>query len=272
MGQLAVSADPSFAYPGGLLVVRLRRSLGTSYAILDGKRVPFLDGPHGPLALVPIPVTVPAGPATLGIEILTRRGGRQRVPMDVPIVERSYQPRSVAIPEAKRALTTQPGSVADGRRLLLLLRTVTPQLLGGAPFQPPVAAPATASFGARETPMLGVSVDWMIDGLYGEYHRGVDYDVPAGTVALAPAAGTVLLAAPLALSGQTLVIDHGLGVVSALFHLSRLDVHEGDHVEARTPIGLTGDTGLTAAPHLHWAVYVHGSAVDPAIFERLREL
>ena len=107
-----------------------------------------------------------------------------------------------------------------------------------------------------------------MDGVYGEYHRGRDFDVPLGTVVQAPAAATVVFAGPLLLSGQTLVLDHGQGVVSALFHLSRLEVRTGDSVAAGTTLGLSGDSGAAASPHLHWGVYLHGVAVDPALFER----
>jgi murein DD-endopeptidase MepM/ murein hydrolase activator NlpD len=79
----------------------------------------------------------------------------------------------------------------------------------------------------------------------------------------------VVLAAPQILTGNTLVLDHGQGVLSVFFHLSRIDVKEGEGVESRSPVGLSGDSGIAAAPHLHWAVYVHGVAVDPRVMERL---
>src|SRR6266511_1607332 len=85
----------------------------------------------------------------------------------------------------------------------------------------------------------------------------------------APAAGTVLFAGPLTLSGQTLVIDHGQGVVSALFHLSRIDLRTGDRVEPRAIVGLSGDSGIAPTPLLQWRTYVHGVAVDPSVLQQL---
>ena len=85
---------------------------------------------------------------------------------------------------------------------------------------------------------------------------------------MAPAAGTVLFAGPLALSGQTLVLDHGQGVISALFHLYRIDVRTGDRVESRATVGLSGETGLATSPQLQWRVYIHGVAVDPRALEK----
>ena len=133
-----------------------------------------------------------------------------------------------------------------------------------------LAAPA-ASFGLAEAWPEGLALDLMTDAIHGEYHRGLDYPAGGGTIALAPAAGTVVLAGPLTLTGQTLVIDHGQGVVSAFYHLGRIDLKEGDAVAARAPIGLVGDTGIAAEPHLHWGVYVNGVAVDPSVLLALPE-
>jgi murein DD-endopeptidase MepM/ murein hydrolase activator NlpD len=75
----------------------------------------------------------------------------------------------------------------------------------------------------------------------------------------------VLFAGPLSLSGATVVIDHGQGVVSVLQHLSRVDVRAGDAVAGAAVVGLSGDTGLAPEPMLQWRVYLHGVAVDPNV-------
>jgi len=79
----------------------------------------------------------------------------------------------------------------------------------------------------------------------------------------------VLFTGNMTLTGKTLVLDHGQGVVSALFYLYRIDVREGDRVESRATVGLSGDTGLAATPQVQWRVYVHGVAVDPRALDRL---
>ncbi len=270
VGQLTLVADPSFAFPGGLLVVHLKRSLGTTFAILNGRRAPFLDTPKGPRALVPIPVGTPPGPATLGIELWARRG-RQRIAVDVTIAPRTYGRRTVVIPEAKRELVKRHEAVIDGRRLLMALRSATTEALWSGPFTPPMTTAPSAVFGDAETFVGGSPVDQTTDAIFGEYHRGLDYDVPGGTAVLAPAAGVVTFAGPLTLSGQTVVLDHGQGVVSVLFYLSRIEVHESDHVAARAPIGLSGDSGIAPNPLVRWAVYVHGVPVDPSVILRLAD-
>lgn len=99
------------------------------------------------------------------------------------------------------------------------------------------------------------------------YHRGVDYAAPTGTPVMAPAAGQIRLIGRVAdgfeLHGNTIGIDHGQGVLSIFIHLSRIDVQEGDFVQAGQTVGAIGSTGVATGPHLHWGFYVNGVAVDP---------
>lgn len=270
VGSVTFRVDMRFAYPGGLMVARLssRGSIGTAYAILDGQRCPFFPAPGGLRAFVPVSVQTPPGSTTLGIEIMARRG-RQRIPLDVVVETRGYPSVSVVVPEEKRSLLAEPTASRDGRRLLAALRHETPDPWPG-PFEQPVTG-AGAGFGSITSYVGGQQVENLIDSLYGDQHRGLDFPAAVGTLVLAPAAGTVLLAEHLTLSGETLVLDHGQGVVSVLYHLSRLDVRPGDRVAGRAPIALSGDTGVAAEPHLHWGVFVHGVAVDPLVFGLLGE-
>jgi hypothetical protein len=273
-GPLQVRVDETLAYPGGLFVVEAssRRRLGNVVAVLDGRRCPMFPWRKGLRALVPVPSTLPPGHYTLGVEA---RGGRyrRRVPVPVVVAARDYPRRSVVIPEIKRTLLYAPRAVRDGREVQLHLRTVTSYRHWRGPFTPPVDAPPTYSFGA---PMeyegkSARAVEPTTDSVWGEYHRGMDYAVPAGTVVQAPAAASVLMAAQLPLTGRTLILDHGQGVISVFFHLGSIDVGPGQLVAVRQPVALSGDTGIAAEPHVHWALYVHGVAVDPRVMERLLE-
>jgi hypothetical protein len=239
-------------------------------AVFDGRRLPLFQARRGWRALVPVPATLAPGEHTMGIEIHTRRG-RRRIAVPVTVAPRAYPPRTVVIPEARRSLVLQPGVVRDGRQVQLLLRTVTPLQQWTGPFKPPVDSPPEYSFGAPTTYIGGSPVESMSDTIYGEYHRGMDYPVAAGTLVQAPAAGTVLMARQNPLTGGTLLLDHGQGVISAFFHLERIEVVEGQTLVGRTPVGVAGETGIAAATHVHWAVYVHGVAVDPRVMESLDE-
>jgi murein DD-endopeptidase MepM/ murein hydrolase activator NlpD len=95
------------------------------------------------------------------------------------------------------------------------------------------------------------------------YHLGYDLSVTERYPAEAANAGTVVLAGDLGIYGNTVILDHGLGLFTLYSHLSSIDVKEGDAVKQRQALGRTGQTGLAAGDHLHYGVYLHGVAVLP---------
>ena len=264
VGSVTFRVDVSSAFPGGVVAVRLssRSRLGGAWALLDGRRAPFYSDRGVPRALLPVAASAEPGPATLGVEIAARRG-EQRIAIPITILAREYRPRYVFLDEEKRALVARPEAAHDGRRLLAVLRTESEKPAPGL-LLPPVSATGSG-FGEPRTHTGSADVESRTDALQGEWHRGIDYAVPVGTPVRAPAAGTVLFAGPLTLSGQTVVIDHGQGVLSVLQHLSRVDARVGDSVAAASVVGLSGQTGLAPEPMLQWRVYLHGVAVDPTV-------
>lgn len=100
----------------------------------------------------------------------------------------------------------------------------------------------------------------------GAPHNGVDIAGGSGAPVIAPADGVIVLAAqsPFTLEGHLVMIDHGMGLSSALLHLSRIDVKLGDVVTQGQPIGAIGMTGRATGPHLHWGLRWRDVRLDPA--------
>ena len=112
----------------------------------------------------------------------------------------------------------------------------------------------TASYGMRIHPFYKTL----------QSHQGVDYTIPEGSRVFATADGTVReVAQRNSTSGQTVVIDHGNGYETSYNHLSKIDVRKGQQVRRGDIIALSGDTGLSLAPHLHYEVRYNGMRVDP---------
>jgi len=99
-------------------------------------------------------------------------------------------------------------------------------------------------------------------GPYRSYHEGVDFSAYGGTPVLSPAAGEVVLAEILYVRGGAVLIDHGYGVFSGLYHLSEVLVQPGDIVEQGQIIGRVGSSGLSTGNHLHWDLLIGGTQVD----------
>lgn len=107
---------------------------------------------------------------------------------------------------------------------------------------------------------------WRVDPVSGRgtrLHRGIDLRGRPGDLVMSIAPGEVEFAGQDVLLGNMVVVDHGLGIRSFYGHLTDVLVHEGLPVQQGTAIGLVGNTGRSAAPHLHLSIQVHGVAVDP---------
>jgi murein DD-endopeptidase MepM/ murein hydrolase activator NlpD len=140
------------------------------------------------------------------------------------------------------------------------LRTVyaapEPTRLWSSSFVRPVPGEANGRFGSRS----------VFNGEPRSPHGGADLLSPAGTPVKSPNAGRIVCARDLFFTGNTVIVDHGMGVFSLLAHLLRIDVEEGDTVAVGQIVGMVGATGRVTGPHLHWATSVSGARVDPLSF------
>lgn len=97
-------------------------------------------------------------------------------------------------------------------------------------------------------------------------HYGNDYGIPEGSEVRACADGKVVMAENRISTGWSIVIEHLPGLYSLYYHLSSIDVKEGDTVKQGDLIAKSGSTGLATGPHLHWEMRLNGSAVRPEFF------
>jgi len=109
----------------------------------------------------------------------------------------------------------------------------------------------------------GFGYHQIINGRRGGSHRGVDFEVPNGTEVRAPNQGKVVFVKRLKVFGGTMVLDHGQGIHTLYFHLSKIIARVGEDVDKGDIIALSGDSGISSAPHLHWGLSVHNLRVDP---------
>jgi murein DD-endopeptidase MepM/ murein hydrolase activator NlpD len=143
---------------------------------------------------------------------------------------------------------------AERQRLRAIFASVTPERLWDGSFHYPLAGVTTGgNFGKRR----------ILNGKAGSQHSGVDFPAPAGTPVFAPQRGRVVLAEPLYFSGNTVVLDHGLGLYTLYAHFESISVQPGDLVDTGALLGKVGATGRVTGPHLHWGATVNRARTNP---------
>ena len=212
--------------------------VGGDWRALVGIDLGVVAGPY----LVTIDATLDDGSQASHIETLTVEA------KDFPTRELRVAPRFVNPPPSQLQRIER-----ERRQLGELFRAIGPEPGWRGSFVRPIEVSVISGFGVRS----------IYNGEPRAPHGGADFASPTGTPVLAPGGGRVVLAEPLYFTGETVVIDHGLGLVSLLAHLSRIDVRVGRDVVAGAQVGLVGATGRVTGPHLHWTVRLQGARVDP---------
>jgi hypothetical protein len=128
--------------------------------------------------------------------------------------------------------------------------------LASLPSRWPVRGAVNSEFGVRQSP-------WTRGG---EFHGGIDIGAARGTRVLAPAAGTVSFAGHHAEYGLTVMVDHGESLRTVYGHLSKVTVTVGQAIARGAELGLTGNSGRSSGPHLHYEILVNGRPVNPRAY------
>ncbi len=151
------------------------------------------------------------------------------------------------------ALRTEESKLREAERRAEQFAQSDPAPAWSGPFRPP-GSTVTSQFGVRR------SYD---GGTVESFHSGVDYGGNEGDPVLAAAPGRVSWTGEMPLRGNSVIIDHGAGVMSGYHHLSGIAVADEDVVAAGDQIGTLGSTGVSTGPHLHWEISIHGVNVEP---------
>jgi len=191
-----------------------------------------------------------------GIKQIQVNGEGQTQTISIQLRDRAFPIQHINLPPGKAGVDATEMELS---RVDAFKKLVTPQKFWNGPFLKPNQGSISTGFGVLR----------YYNGKFADdyYHRGVDYAGGYGSAVIAPASGRVALVGQesqgFRVHGNVIGIDHGQGVVSIFMHLSRINVKEGEFVQAGQVIGAVGSTGASTGPHLHWGLYVHGLAVDP---------
>ena len=281
----AMEMAPDRAQRGGVLFALARGVPGSApRCTWKSAPLPCYAVPGGLLATVPLPADEPGGTYTL---VIDRPGGRQV--REVTVAEKDFGQELIFLPDSTYELVRRTRDIArDARALRRVLSSESDRRLWSGRWREPIAGARTSGYGVERFyfrasdsaraitlgPRLRSSGSFAADtapggDVPGWRHAGVDIAARRGAAVAAPATGVVAEVGEYILSGRTLVLDHGQGVLSAYFHLDTVLVREGDVVQAGRSIARVGSTGLATGPHLHYGISVHGKDVDPAAWRAM---
>jgi murein DD-endopeptidase MepM/ murein hydrolase activator NlpD len=246
--------------PGETLRVEIDGSIPSAKlkALFMGKSYPFfVIGPNAQRALIGIKLDAKPGSYELAFKAppATADTASEESPTEPYLIEittKVFTVENVNFTSEKTALATSEHheSVLIHQADQYLSRD---QQWEGA-FMYPVEGKVIGEFGLKRMRNGTIDVG---------FHKGVDLRAEKGTPALAANAGTVVLAAHFKAHGNTVMINHGQGVMTIYLHLSSISVKIRQKVTKGQEIGKVGSTGMATAPHVHFQVFVHGVPVDP---------
>jgi len=183
--------------------------------------------------------------------------------ISITIAPRSFVSEVIELNPVNTGIRTDPNPQRniEADRLWAILSATGSQIYHTGPFVLPVTSTRrTSFFGDRRV------FQYSNGGRDTSIHAGVDFGVPTGTSVVACGAGRVILAAMRVVTGNSVIIEHAPGIYSLYYHLDSISVQEGAIVQAGTLVGLSGSTGLSTGPHLHWEVRVSTENTDPDAF------
>lgn len=248
---LAHAAPPHSPWPGGIAVVEVAPGDAPQPIVEYGERrvLVMRDGDRW-VAAVGIPLDAPVGDAS--VRVNTARN----VPFTVR--DHAYEEQRLTVKNKSYVTPDEEQLARIGRERKVIDGALThwrdeadvDVVLGT-----PVDGRRSSSFGLRR----------FFNDQPRSPHKGMDIAASTGTPIAAPGDGLVAATGDYYFNGNTVIIDHGQGLVTMYCHLSEIGVEEGQRVARGEVIGAVGATGRVTGPHLHFGTYLNGTAVDPAL-------
>ena len=238
--------------PGDVFALRLKNSALSpkeAEAEFDGKKIDIYT--YGDDLIALIPVTLNTSP---GEYIVTARYGGEERTASVKVKEHEFKTIKLTLPKSKVTLSPED-TKRVGKEYLLQqeIWKIDNQKLWDGEFVFPTDTKVTEKFGVKR----------IMNEKKTSIHKGIDVKGKSGTPVRAINSGKVVLREDLFYGGHTLVVDHGMGLLSVYMHLSKFNVKNGEDVSKRDVIGFVGMTGRATGPHLHMSVKLKGVSVNP---------
>ncbi len=263
VGIEAIASEPSVLIspkkivPGGLMVVTVKNAVGMVEGSFRGKQLHFNPAKGAAKAVTGIDLNTEPGTYQLALSVDGTPLSR-----DVLISKKKYPVQRLTLPEDMVVLSPENEARAerDQRKMAAIWPVDSLRVWRGRFIDPLPGKTVGTPFGVRR----------IINNIPKNPHSGVDITADEGDPVKAPNDGVVILVDDQFYSGNSVVLDHGQGIYTMFFHLSKAMVKYGQAVRKGDVIALVGSTGRSTGAHLHWGVRVQGAKVDPLELTKLK--
>ncbi|NHN32048.1 M23 family metallopeptidase [Paenibacillus sp. S3N08] len=232
---------PDTASPGDVVLVRHQQPGEVEW---EGKTYTLEPFGTGYFTYLPISIGLKAGSYPIGDTVLT-------------ITAKKFQTQYLQVTKQMESMKQDTSRIqADQKKIDLARSQSQAEFLGVSNYIIPVEGRLTTPYGYTR----------YVNGKFDSSHRALDLAAKEGTPIKATNDGIVALSDMLYLTGNSIYIDHGMGLFSQYAHMSELLVSAGDYVKQGDIIGLVGTTGFSTGPHLHFTFWAHNVPVNPNLF------
>ena len=226
----------------------------------EGQEIRFAHNGRSHWGLLPIHPMADVGPYDVKVQATVPGKEPVSIVGQVWVKAGGFDVEDITIPPDKTSLLDRELIRVEREKLGQALETTDVLPLWRGFFAYPITDPVVSSeFGIRRSYNGGPATS---------YHEGLDFDASAGDLVMAAADGRVVMAEPLTVRGNAILVDHGLGVHTGYWHLSEINVTAGQEVKAGDVIGKVGSSGLSTGAHLHWEIRIGQINVNPVQWTR----
>ena len=237
--------------------------IGYENIVIDGKKYKIFKNPFDDEKFYAlIPISYDEKPSEKKVNIFYKENGKQKSKeLLFNIDDGNYAKEVLSVDSSKVTLNREDQERASKEyaEAMEIYGRVSDKSYISSGFVSPMDSKITSDFGKAR----------VYNNTLKGYHGGTDFRAAIGTPFVASNDGKVVLAKDRFYSGGSVIIDHGHGVYSCYFHMSKFDVKESQDVKKGEIVGLSGDSGRVSGPHLHFGIRVGGEQVDPLHFIEL---
>ena len=247
VGQPAMGLPEHDPVPGGIALVALNTDRN---AMFDGRLVMITESEEGYVAVVGIPLSLSPGPFHLD----TAEG---KVRFNVR--EKRYEEQRLTIENKRKVspyIQDMDRITRERAEMDAAFNNFRPADRTDTNFNLPTEGIVSSSFGLRR----------ILNDQSRSPHSGMDIAAPEGTPIHSPATGRIVATGDYFFNGNTVLVDHGQGLITMYCHMSSITVAVGQAVDKGQHLGNVGMTGRVTGAHLHWSVSLNNARVNPSLF------